>query len=834
MNTKSNAAEALEPWPTNVEPNSPLDRVMKAIACLYDPEHVVELCAIAPGIKKSSLWGNEFAGGKKAIVAGWFRDKHALAKLAVRLDAEAKPEGVYVTLNPVAPALLGRADHRLKAGVGRTQDREALCLRNLLVDVDTARPSGISSSEPEKAAARDVAHQIAAHLTHLGWPEPLFADSGNGWHLVYKIDLANTSENVMLVKGVLMALAARFDTDEATVDQSVFNPARLVKLWGTMARKGDHTVERPHRLSALVDVPEQSAPVPRELLEALAAQAGADATPRHALPAATAADTGGRFDVRAYLERHGRGLKEEKPFQGGTLYVLEECVFDPGHAPGEAAIYQAAEGRLSYKCFHDSCRGRTWKEARQRISGDAPLGAGNVAVTPAPASQQPEEWTPLLLPWPTLSPKAHPGIAGAFIELATRESEADPAAVLATFLTRFGVEVSGNGVLKGPGMYLGETRHYPRLFTAIVGASSKARKGTSAHPVNALFSPEGLPDNQDNPFPSPAATSSGPLSTGEGLAFCVRDARTEWVIDKKTSAGSWVLVDPGVEDKRLYVADEEFASALQCTKREGNTLSTAVRCFWDSGDYSPMVKKERTKVTGAHVGIVTHITFQELRALLDEVQAFNGFGNRFLWVCAKRHGMVPIPRRMPQDELSRLRREVSWLVDIGQRRDEMTWDGPAEDLWRAVYPSLSREHSGLAGCIINRGEAQTVRLSMIYALLDGQGHIGEAHLQAGLAFWDYCRASALNIFGSREANSLSEKIRGALAGGPMTTTALHRALGNNASRERLCEALQELLTAGRINRTEEKTTGRPKVVFTLNEQTENNEISPKGSLPDNS
>ncbi|MDQ7830471.1 MAG: hypothetical protein RDU30_01940 [Desulfovibrionaceae bacterium] len=127
-----------------------------------------------------------------------------------------------------------------------------------------------------------------------------------------------------------------------------------------------------------------------------------------------------------------------------------------------------------------------------------------------------------------------------------------------------------------------------------------------------------------------------------------------------------------------------------------------------------------------------------------------------------------------------------------------------------------------------------MRLAMIYALLDGQGHIGVAHLQAGLAFWEYCRASALNIFGSREANPLAEKIRGALAGGPMTTTALHRALGNNASRERLREALQELLTAGHINKTEEKTTGRPKAVFTLNEQTENNELSPAGSMPDNS
>lgn len=84
--------------------------------------------------------------------------------------------------------------------------------------------------------------------------------------------------------------------------------------------------------------------------------------------------------------------------------------------------------------------------------------------------------------WPVLNDKALYGFAKDFVELATANSEAGPAAVLATFLSRFGVEC-------GAGSYfnVGDSKHYPRLFAAIVGASSKARKGTSAKPVESLF-----------------------------------------------------------------------------------------------------------------------------------------------------------------------------------------------------------------------------------------------------------------------------------------------------------------------------------------------------------
>ena len=78
-------------------------------------------------------------------------------------------------------------------------------------------------------------------------------------------------------------------------------------------------------------------------------------------------------------------------------------------------------------------------------------------------------------------------------------------------------------------------------------------------------------------------------------------------------------------------------------KRDGNTLSTIVRQAWDGGDIQPLTKSNRIKATGAHIGIIGHITCQELNMLLSSIDTWNGFANRFLWACVQGQGMLHYP-----------------------------------------------------------------------------------------------------------------------------------------------------------------------------------------------
>ncbi|MCX5887981.1 MAG: DUF3987 domain-containing protein, partial [Deltaproteobacteria bacterium] len=247
-------------------------------------------------------------------------------------------------------------------------------ITNLLTDIDPIRPSGISSTDPEHEAALEMAQVIKADLAKEGWPAPLEGDSGNGGHLIHALDLPNDKESVDLVKAVLEALALRYadqlKSKNLEIDLKVFNPARLTKVYGTVVRKGDNTQDRPHRLARIISLPNTRQAVPLELLKKMAATVPIqEKTQAKNIEAGT-----GRLDVEDYLRHYGVEVVMVKPHGDATLYCLAECIFDPAHSGNESAIGQAVDGTLFYQCFHKSCQGRTWAEARRKISGDDKLG----------------------------------------------------------------------------------------------------------------------------------------------------------------------------------------------------------------------------------------------------------------------------------------------------------------------------------------------------------------------------------------------------------------------------------------------------------------------------
>lgn len=312
-----------------------------------------------------------FAGGRLRDLAA------ALAGL------KGKPAGTYVTLNPARPDLVARADHRLvaaKAG-GATKDAEVAARRWLLIDVDPVRPKGVSATDAEKAEASAVIDAARAHLAGLGWPAGLLADSGNGYHAFYRVELP--ADDGRLVERVLKALAARFDTPAATVDRAVANASRVVKLPMTWARKGDSTPERPHRRATLLEVPDVETPdgvgvVSREQLEALADECPPPTSSTKTVvvvgvPAdsstATAGEFTSRLDVGRWLADRGVGFRVKglPDGLGRTAYVLAACPFNPEHADPDACVMQAADGRLSAKCLHSSCAGNGWQAFKRAL-----------------------------------------------------------------------------------------------------------------------------------------------------------------------------------------------------------------------------------------------------------------------------------------------------------------------------------------------------------------------------------------------------------------------------------------------------------------------------------
>ncbi|MCE5200742.1 MAG: phage/plasmid primase, P4 family [Armatimonadota bacterium] len=290
-------------------------------------------------------------------MSGYFDDYRAMAEEAAKLTPHAS--GVYFTPNPVKPELLARVCNKTRAmgkGDSTTSDKDVIRRRWFLIDCDAARVSGISASDEEHAAAISRAETIRTALSGEGWPEPILADSGNGGHLMYRVDIPTDDKG--LVKACLEALAQRFNSDGVHVDTAVFNPARIWKLPGTLARKGEDMPGRPHRLAKLLNVPEPLEVVAAGLLQTLAETANAE------VPAIEHPIAGG-FDLVSWISSH-LGAASHKRTAEGEVWTIEVCPFNPEHRRGEAFIIRRVDGTIGAGCKHNSCEWG-WRELRERF-----------------------------------------------------------------------------------------------------------------------------------------------------------------------------------------------------------------------------------------------------------------------------------------------------------------------------------------------------------------------------------------------------------------------------------------------------------------------------------
>jgi hypothetical protein len=400
--------------------------------------------------------------------------------------------------------------------------------------------------------------------------------------------------------------------------------------------------------------------------------------------------------------------------------------------------------------------------------------------------------------WPVMDDAAYHGLAGDVVRTIRPHSEADPVAMLLQFLTLVG------NVMGHTAYYQVESdRHHTNLFAVLVGETSKARKGTSMGRVRSVVK---LADET-----WAGDRIRGGLSSGEGLINEVRDERKEW----NRKEGREEIADLGVKDKRLMVIEAEFAGALVAAEWPGNMLSAIIRRAWEGDKLATITKHSPLCATDPHISIAAHITVDELRVCLGRTDVANGFANRFLFALVRRSKELPFGGELTDGEISYLGEQFGAVVERAKSIGRVVMTEAARATWSKVYSSLSAARPGLLGSVTARSEAQTVRLALVYALLDGADKIDLPHLRAALAVWEYCDASAAYVFGDRLGDPVADEILRALRVGAdgMTRTAIRDLIGRNRSADRIGAALALLMTRGRARAETKFTGGRPSEVW---------------------
>ena len=354
--------------------------MVKFLSLLHQPGQVFEVRALNTSGRYSAIW------------SGYFDARDTAVAQLLASDVLDKADAVYVTLNTIDPALHSRKGMHdqimegAKSGAS-TSNHDVRRLQWLLLDIDPVRPSGVASTDEQHKQAIQRAREVMVYLKDEGWPLPMAFDSGNGAALLYPIDLP--PQDTELVKGALAGLDFTLSDADVHIDTSVGTGAHLVRLPGTMNRKGAGDEARPHRpaqfLGAVPPNP-RSRTVGRARLEALAALVPKPETPPR---------KGMDFDLQGWITEHAPEFDGPTAWAGGQKWVADVCPWDSSHANRSAYIVQMGHGAIGAGCQHTSCAGNDWhvlralrepgwQEYRPSASSERPSTA---LETHAPASR---------------------------------------------------------------------------------------------------------------------------------------------------------------------------------------------------------------------------------------------------------------------------------------------------------------------------------------------------------------------------------------------------------------------------------------------------------------
>lgn len=300
----------------------------------------------------------------KRTYSGYFTDVNTLLNEIRKYDNC----NIYFTLNAINPACYDREQHDriVTKPKSTTSDNDIVGRDWILIDIDTKKPSDTNSTDEEKEMVKEVVNNVFKFLRDEGFEKPVVCDSGNGFHLLYKIAMKNSNENTTICKEFLQVLDMLFSNPNVEIDCTTHNASRVCKLYGTFSRKGSNTKKRPQRESKILRIPDEIKITPNEYFAKVAAM-----LPKPEQPSKSNYYSNEKFDLEAFLNKHHIAVRNIVRTSSFTKYILDECPFNSSHRAPDSAIFEMSNGGLGFKCLHSSCSQYTWKDFRLKFEPDA-------------------------------------------------------------------------------------------------------------------------------------------------------------------------------------------------------------------------------------------------------------------------------------------------------------------------------------------------------------------------------------------------------------------------------------------------------------------------------
>lgn len=716
---------------------------------------------------------------RRGTVSGYYDDLSRLAEDAAQWSGRAP--GVYVTLNPANPDLLARSANRVREWAKyATSDADIVQRHWLPIDLDAARPSGISSTDQEHEAALTRGRLIVSWLTERGFPTPIVGDSGNGGHLLYPIDLPNDDRSRVLTERCLKALALWFDDDVVKVDAGTFNAARIWKIYSTLAAKGDNLAERPHRLARLLEIPDSLEAVSVSLLEELAAMIP--------LPSGNDAhrSNGDKFDASKWLETHGLEVARVKPWQRGTLYELAVCPWNSEHKRS-ARVIQLASGALSAACFHNSCATYRWHDLRQMIDPNRASTFSTYSGTNGNSNTSDDQMEQTLDDEaergsePVTFPEA--GWRGPFADYRAAMVGTSEAPDCAHFAALWATAAAH---LRRRVSIFYAYPHYPNVYLVNIGLTGDSKTSAMRAGLKLL--------------PSDGRVR---LLRGAGSA----EALADWMAQQEEGRGTSHL---------LFL--EELGTLLVRGGWEGSTLLSFLTETFDAPElYEVPFRKNPVKVAEPTPVLLAGTTPEWFWKSMREIDFHGGFGNRLFFFSGSQKAPIPMPARPDPIRLQSVSDALAGLDQCPS--GEMHLTPEALELWRGFYLAWKQTiFSPLTAAATKRAPTYALKLALVYAAFEGSApEITADQIAAAIQVARFGVACADALITHRGQFShrgrCEEAIIRALTRDDLAPWRIHHRIGGRFTAEDVARALRALQATGSVLQVAK--TGRGEPVYGL-------------------
>jgi 5S rRNA maturation endonuclease (ribonuclease M5) len=375
--------------------------------------------------------------------------------------------------------------------------------------------------------------------------------------------------------------------------------------------------------------------------------------------------------------------------------------------------------------------------------------------------------------------EAFHGVAGKIVELLHPHLEACREAILVNVL-------SSAGVLFQHSAYslVAADVHYPAEYYLTVGDTAVSRKGTTTNAVLEII------ERAQSGFKNRMLNG---LSTGQGLIAALIKNKPEGKEQTEET-----IADPIAASVLIEIS--EFSELLAVMKRDENTLTAVLRNAWDGRPLSVLTRNQPLRVKNVSLATIAHITLTELLKKLTSTDIANGFANRYIFIWMERIKFLSKSSLKHLDS-NAIVRELNTALQSAQNAGEISRDAETEELWAEEYKRLSTRGDSIIDALLSRAEAHVMRLSLLYALLDGAKEIRKEHLKAALAVWDYSEASVKYVFGNAVDSDAQKVLRKLEQSGALTSGEIRaQVFSFNKSTKEVAEIMEALEQQHRVRK----------------------------------